>query len=129
MKASVHFASKLFGSFFNCFGNFLSCVCNCIGCCCRLLLCEAFAAVNGSVFAGLEGNLRYTTAFVTGSFEPFAFSTGSVFACVTASLAALGLVNETLFSIEFLFACCEYEFFAAFLAFECFVFVHEIYLA
>ena len=116
MKASVDFASrkKLF-------------LCNSL-LRCRLLFGKAFAAVNGSVFTGLEGNLCNAAAFVTGSFEPFAFAAVGVFACITASLAALGLVYETFFSIEFLFACCEYEFFAAFLAFECFVFVHEIYL-
>ena len=125
MKAPVCLQVKLFSCFFR---NFFSCVSNCFGSGCRLLLCEAFAAVNGSVFAGLEGNFCNAAAFVTGSFEPFAFAATGVLACITASLAALRFVYETFFSIEFLFACCEYDFCAAFLAFECFVFVHEIYL-
>ena len=121
MQAGILF---LCSCLFNSFNNFFSCFCRC-GC---LLLCEAFAAVNRSVFAGLEGNLCDAAAFVTGSFEPFAFAAAGVFACITASLAALGFIYETLFSVEFLFACCEYEFFAAFFAYKCFVFEHEIYL-
>ncbi len=128
MKAPACLQVLLFGCFFSCFGNFFNCVSNCISCCSCLFLCEAFAAINRSVFAGLEGNFCNAAAFVTGSFEPFAFAATGVLACITASLAALRFVYETFFSIEFLFACCEYEFCAAFLAFECFVFVHEIYL-
>jgi hypothetical protein len=48
----------------------------------------------------------------------------SILAILAAGLASLGLVLESLFSIKFLFACSEYEFFSAFLAYQCLVSVH-----
>ena len=88
------------------------------------LFCEAFAAVYRSVVGGLEGDLRFAAAFSANCGEHFLGSTGSLLSCISASLAALGLVLEAAFCVEFLFACGKYKFVAAILAGECLVFVH-----
>jgi hypothetical protein len=54
---------------------------------------------------------------------------GSILASVTASFAALRLVHEAFFSIEFLLTGGEHEFGSAFFADKSFVFVHCFYLA
>ena len=77
---------------------------------------EALAAVHGLVGLGLKGHSCLAAAFRADGSEELSGAAGSVFACITASLAALRIVYETFFSIEFLFACCEYELVSAFLA-------------
>lgn len=94
-----------------------------------LLLCEALAAVYRSVLTGLKGNLCLSAARIAGCCKPLTLATGCVLSCITASLATLGLIYKAFFSIEFLFACGENEFVAAFLADESFVFVHDFNLA
>ena len=82
-----------------------------------LHLSEALAAVNGTVISGSERNLCYTAAGSTGSLEHFSFTLSAVLACVAAALASLRLVLKALFSVKFLFACREYELFAALFAY------------
>ena len=89
----------------------------------------AFAAVNRSVLTRLKGNLCNSTAGIAGCFKPLTLATSCILACISASLATLGLVYKAFFGIEFLFAGCENEFVAAFLTDESFVFVHDFNLA
>ena len=79
-------------------------------------LSEALAAVYGTVGLGLEGNLCNTTAAGANGVVQHAGSAGIVLASVTAISAALGLVLETLLSVEFLLTCGENEFIAALFA-------------
>lgn len=72
-------------------------------------LSEAFAAVHGSVRSGLKGNLCFATASSAGSGEVLSGATGGILSSVTASLAALGLILEASFSIEFLLTGGEHE--------------------
>ena len=77
---------------------------------------EASAAVYRSVIGGLEGNLSFLSALSAYGGEVLARSLACVLSGVTASLAALGLVQKASFLVESLLACGEYEFSAAFLA-------------
>lgn len=87
-------------------------------------LCVASAAINGSVLTGLKGKLRFAAAVSANGFKLFTVALCSLLACVTASLAALGLVYKAFFSIKFLLARCKNKFVAAFFTDESFVFVH-----
>ena len=78
------------------------------------LLCEALAAVNRSVLAGLERNASLAAAACTYGSEHFLG--GLVLSGIAAVLASLGLVLESLFCVELLLACCEYELVTAVLA-------------
>lgn len=78
---------------------------------------KALRAVYRSVVAGLERNFCFLTAVSANSCEHFLGFTACILSLVTACLASLGLILETLFCIEFLLTCCEYEFLAAFLAY------------
>ena len=91
------------------------------------MLREALAAIDGTVALGNERNSGGFAALganglilLTGS-----GSTGGL-AGVTALLAAGGLVLETLFSVEFLFAGGEHEFGATVAARERFVLIHGL---
>ena len=84
----------------------------------------AVAAINGSVIAGLEGNLSFFATTSASCREEFSCGLSSVLLSGTASLASLGFVLETFFSIEFLFTCCEYEFSSAIFAYQCLVLIH-----
>ena len=88
---------------------------------------EAFAVVYGAVFLGLERNLGGLSAFRANSVVHLTRSAGSAacLACLTAGLAAGGLVLESLFGIEFLFTCSENELSATVFAYQRFVFVHD----
>lgn len=92
--------------------------------------CKTFAAVNGSIVGGLEGNFCFFATVCTCSCEEF-FRFFSRFACVlsdlTASFTSLGLVLEAFFCIEFLFACCKYKLLSAILANQFLVFVHAFF--
>ena len=79
-------------------------------------LSEALAAVHGTVGLGLEGNLCLAAATAAGSGEELTGTTGIVLACVTASLAALGLVLEAALCVELLLTGGENEFVAALFA-------------
>ena len=77
---------------------------------------EAIAAVNGTIGLGLEGNLGLAAAGSAGSGEILSGAASCVLASIAAGLAALGLILEASFSIEFLLTGSENEFCAAFLA-------------
>ena len=79
----------------------------------RTLSFEALAAINGSVAGRLECKLRLTTALAASSDEVLALASLSILLLVAASLTALGLVLEALFSIESLFTGGEYELLSA----------------
>ena len=79
------------------------------------------AAIYRSVVGRLEDNLSYTTAICTSCFEVFARSLSCVLLSIAASLAALGLVLEALFLVEFLLSCGENELVSAFLAYQSFI--------
>jgi len=90
---------------------------------------EALTAVDGTVVVGLEGELAGGAALGADRIVHLAgrgVAAGSGLACVTAGLAALGLVGEALFGVEFLLAGSENKFLSAFLTGESFVSVHEI---
>ena len=80
-------------------------------------LSEAIAAVNGTVRLGFERNLSFAAASCANCGEEFTGTTSSVLASITASLAALGLILEAAFSVEFLFTSGENEFVTAFFAY------------
>ena len=81
-----------------------------------LHLCKAFAAINGTVSLRFKGNFGFAATGCAGCGEVFTGATGGVLARVTACLAALGLVLEAAFRIEFLFTGSENEFVTAFFA-------------
>ena len=88
---------------------------------------EAFAAVDGTIFLRLEGNLGRTAALSTDRVIHHTRSAGSRairLAGLTAGLTAGGLVLEALFGVEFLFPGGEHEFLATVFAYQRFVFVH-----
>ncbi len=77
---------------------------------------ETFAAKNGSVACGLEGDLCFLSAFCTGNGEILSGRFAGVLSLIAACLASLRLVLEALLSVEFLLACREYEFLTAIFA-------------
>ena len=88
--------------------------------------CEALTAVDGTVSAGLEGNLGLAAAVFTDHSEHL---TGSIAVlsstlCSAALGAAAGLVLETLFSEESLLRSREDKFASAISTSKCFVLVH-----
>ena len=85
---------------------------------------EALAAIYGSVAGRLESKLRLAAALATCSDEVLALASFSILFLVAASLAALGLILETLFCVESLFISGENEFNTAVLTSESFVVVH-----
>ena len=93
-----------------------------------LHLCKALAAVDRTVFAGLERNASFFAACCAGSGVHLAGATAGVLAGITAGFAALGLVLEATACIEFLLTGGKYKFFAAIFAYQSLVFVHFGYL-
>ena len=90
---------------------------------------EAVAAVNRTIFSGLEGNLAGSSALGANSVEHFAGNSAVVAASgclagIAACLAALRLIGEAFFSVESLFICNKYKFGSAVFASESFVVVH-----
>ena len=88
---------------------------------------EALAAVNGSVAAGLEGELSLAAALRADSDKVLALASLSILFLVAASIAALRLILEALFSIELLLARREDEFLAAISACEGYVLVNDFF--
>ena len=84
------------------------------------LLCfhvrKALAAINRTVFPRLKGNLAGCAAVGANSVVHFAGTASGGFSCATASFAALGLIDKSLFSIELLFTGCKDEFVPTILA-------------
>ena len=98
-----------------------------IACVTILLLfhfCVAVAAINGSVIAGLERNFCFLAATSASGGEEFSGGLACILLSGTAGFASQGFVLETFFCVEFLFACGEYEFVAAILAYQCLVLIH-----
>jgi hypothetical protein len=88
--------------------------------------CEALTAVDGTISAGLEGNLGLTAAVVAHNGEHL---TGCIAVlgsalCSTALGAAAGLVLETLLGEESLLGSRENKFASAVSTSKCFVLVH-----
>jgi hypothetical protein len=95
----------------------------------RLAVAEAVAAVDGTVVAGLEGDLAGLAALSADSFEHLAggrVGAGHTLAGITAGLATLGLVGEAFLSVELLLTGGENEFLSAILADQGLVSVHGI---
>jgi len=90
---------------------------------------EAFAAEDRTVLTGLERHFRFFAAVGADGGVHFAIRSGGALAGVAAVLAALGLVHEAFFSVEFLLAGGENEFGAALLADQGFVLEHGFNLA
>jgi len=86
---------------------------------------EALTAVDRTVRLRLKRNSGLAAAGSAGSSEELSGSTDSVLASVTAGLAALGLILEALFRIEFLLTGGENELCAALFALQRFVFEHD----
>ena len=89
---------------------------------------KALAAVYGTILSRLEGNLSGLSAFGADGIMHLARTAGSTagFTGLTASLAAGGLILESLFGIEFLFTGSENELSATVFAYQRFVFVHDL---
>jgi hypothetical protein len=87
---------------------------------------EAIAAVNRTVFSGLEGNLRLAAATGADGREHFSLVCAAIFSGLTAGLASLGLIRKALFRVEFLFAGGEDKLAAALFACQCLVLGHGI---
>ena len=81
-----------------------------------LHLCEALAAVYGTVGFGLEGNLCLAAACCANCGKELTGTTGCILACVTARFATLGLILEAALCIELLLTCGENELLTTFLA-------------
>ena len=81
-----------------------------------LHLCKAIAAIDGAVGLGFKGNSCFLAASSADCGEIFAGAVGGVFTSIAAGLAALRLVLETTFGIEFLLTGGENEFLATALA-------------
>jgi hypothetical protein len=79
--------------------------------------CKAFAAENGTIIGGLERNSCFLAALSASGREIFSGGSAGIFACVTAGLASLGFILESLFCVKFLFARCENEFTVAVFAY------------
>jgi hypothetical protein len=86
---------------------------------------EALTAVDRTVRLRLKRNSGLAAAGSAGSSEELAGTAGGVLARVTAGLAALGLILEALFRIEFLLTGGENELCAALFALQRFVFEHD----
>ena len=84
---------------------------------------EALAAINRSVAGRLEHELCLATALTASSDEVLTLASFRILFLVAASLAALRLVLEALFSIELLLTYGEYELLAAISALEGDIFV------
>jgi hypothetical protein len=82
---------------------------------------EAGAAVYRSVVRRLEDHLCFAAALCASGGEVLTGSSACVLLCVTASLAALGLILEALFLVESLLAGGENKFVSAILAYQSFV--------
>lgn len=74
---------------------------------------ETIAAVDRTVFSGSERNLAGLAAGGADSIVHLALGSAFILAGHTAGFASLGLVGETFFLKEILFAGGEYEFLAA----------------
>jgi hypothetical protein len=85
---------------------------------------EALAAVDGTAFGGLEGNLGHAAALVADDFEHLAGVPASVTAGSTASGATSGLILKAFLGEERLLVGGEDEFLAAVFAHESFVLIH-----
>ena len=79
-------------------------------------LSEALAAVHRAIALRLEGTARLAAAGGAGSGEELPGATGSGLAGITASLAALGFVLETAFSVKLLLTGGEHELLATLFA-------------
>ena len=79
--------------------------------------CEAFAAIHRTVRLGLKGYPCLAAAGSAHSGEILTRAAGCILTCVTARLAALGLVLEAALCIEFLLTGGEHEIIAALFAF------------
>ena len=86
--------------------------------------CKALTAVNRAIRLRLKRNSGFAATCSAHSCEELTRATCSIFAGITASLAALGLILEAAFSIELLLAGSEYELFSTLFANQGFVFVH-----
>jgi hypothetical protein len=92
-----------------------------------LSILEAFAAVDRTVIAGLEGNLAgLSTACAYCIIHLACLSAVCCFASIAARFATLRLVGKALLSIKFLLTGSEGEFLSTILADQCLVVVHEI---
>ena len=92
--------------------------------------CEALAAVDRTIVLRDEGNAGGLAALSANGLEHLTgiagiggVGTGSL-TCITAALAASGLVLETLLSVESLLTSGEHELVATILAYQRLVFVH-----
>ena len=92
------------------------------------LLAEAIAAVNRTIRAGLEGDFAGLAAACAGRVIHLTVAAAAagraLLAGCTAILAALGLIGETLFRVEFLLAGGEGEAGSAIFADDGFVAEH-----
>jgi len=89
---------------------------------------KAIAAVNWAVISRLERDFSLFSAFGAGYSEhlPLFAAVAMAFTFVAAFTTPHGLILKAAFLIEFLFARTEDEFFAAVLAYECFVFKSHV---
>ena len=89
-----------------------------------LMLLEAFAAVNGSVVAGLERNLCGFSTFRANCIKHLTLAATLSLAGSTASFAADGFILESFFRVELLLSCGKDELRATIFAHQHFVFEH-----
>lgn len=92
------------------------------------LFTEAISAIDGAITSGLERHLGSAAAGCANSFVHRAVVGapvgGGTFAGIAAGLAALGLVGESFFSIEFLLVGRKGELLSAIFADDNFVLIH-----
>ena len=88
------------------------------------MFAEAVAAIDRTIVLGLERNLGFLAAIGAGHGEhlPTFVAVAIASAFVATIPAPYRLILEAAFTVKFLFARAEDEFFPAVLANECFVF-------
>lgn len=87
-------------------------------------LSETVAAINGTVALRLKGNPCFPAAVGASGSKELSGATGRIFAGVTAGLAALRLILETVFRVKLLFTGGEHELIATFFTYQSLVFEH-----
>lgn len=89
-----------------------------------LHFCETVAAINRTVFTGLERNLRFLSAGRANCRVHLTRGTSGALAGIAAYLTSLRLIFETARCVEFLFSGREDKFVSTIFAYKGFVFVH-----
>jgi hypothetical protein len=90
------------------------------------LVREAFAAINRTIFPGLEWDFAGLAARGTHSVEHFALRSAVAFTGIAAGLTSLRFIGESFFLEKVLFACCEHKILSAVFTCDSFVLMNQL---